>query len=279
MMLMRFLGWWCWGTFLVVATPAWAVTDAATAESLMRKSGLWEQLAGIAPQVRTGMLASIAQSGRKLSSTEIERLTRAVDTAYSVQRLRSGCLSAISKDLDQQRVAALRRWFDAPTGRTITRLEEALSRHGDERAALEKGVALLGKMPVSRRRILDETVLATRSAELMADLTISTMLATQQGVASVSPEAAYPTAGEVKARLDAQRQQLIRTFSRIAVANFAVAYSSLSTEELGAYVDFLKSEAGRHFTAVGSRAFSAVMLDAAAQLGRAIPGSRDKANT
>jgi len=277
MMLMRFLGWCC--TLVVFAAHAWGATDAATAESLMRKSGLWEQLADIAPQVRTGMLASIAQSGRKPSDAELERLSRAVDTAYSVQRLRSACLAAISRDLDNARVAALRRWYDGPTGRTITRLEQALSRHGDERTTLEQGAALLGKMPASRRRTLDEIVLATRSAELMAELTISTMIATQQGAASVSPNAARPSVSEMKATLDAQRQQLVRTFSSIALASFAVAYSSLSTEELAGYVDFLKSEAGRHFSAVAARAFSAAMLDAAAELGRFLPGSRDKVNT
>jgi len=277
MMLMRLLVWCC--TFGLFAAPAWAGTDAATAESLMRKSGLWEQLVDIAPQVRAGMLAGIQRSGGKPSDAEIGRLSRAVDAAYSVQRLRSACLSAIAKDLDNKQVPALRRWYDGPTGRAITRLEESLSRQGDQQTTLERGAALLERMPASRRRALDEIVLATRSAELMAELTISTTLATQQGAASVSPNAARPSADEMKAALDAQRQQLIRTFSAISLASFAFAYSSLSTAQLVGYADFLKSGAGRHFSAVGARAFSAAMVDAAAELGRALPGSRDKVNT
>jgi uncharacterized protein YfiM (DUF2279 family) len=277
MMLMRLLVWCC--TVVVFAAPAWAGTDAATAESLMRKSGLWEQLADVAPQVRTGMLATIAQSGRKPSDAEVARLSRAVDAAYSVHRLRSACLAAISRDLDKIHVAALRRWYDGPTGKTITRLEEALSRQGDQRATLAQGAALLEKMPASRRRTLDEIVLATRSAELMTELTISTTLATQQGAASVSPHAARGSASEMKAALEAQRQQFMRTFSAISLASSAVAYSSVPTADLVGYVDFLKSEAGRQFGAVGGRAFSAAILDAAAELGRALPGSRDKTNT
>jgi hypothetical protein len=277
MVLMRFLVWCC--AAVMFSAPAWAATDAATAESLMRKSGLWEQLADVAPQVRAGMLAGVPRSGAKPSEAEIERLSRAVDAAYAVHRLRSRCLAVISRDLDNVQVAALRRWYDGPTGRTITRLEQALSRQGDQTTMLEQGAELLDKMPASRRRALDEIVLATRSAELMAELTISTAMATQQGAASVLPNTVRPSAGEMKAALDAQRQQLTRTFSAISLASFAVAYSTMSMAELVAYVGFLKSGAGRHFSAVGARAFSAAMVDAAAEFGRALPGSRDKVNT
>lgn len=276
MMLMRFLVWCC--TFALLAGPAWAGTDSATTESLMRKSGLWGQLAEIAPQMRTAVLASEARTGAKLSEMEIERLSRAVDSAYSAHRLRSACLAAISRDLDKTHVAALRRWYDGPIGRTITRLEQAQSKQ-NPRTTLDQGAALLETMPASRRRTLDEIVLATRSAELMTELAIGTALASQQGAASVSPKAGRPSLGEMMGALGAQRQQLIRTYSAFSLASFALAFSSVPTADLEGYVDFLKSEAGRHFNTVGMRALSAAMFEAATELGRATPGSRDKANT
>jgi hypothetical protein len=103
MVLNRLLAWCC--TFFVMATPAWAATDAAAmAESLMRKSGLWEQLADVAKGVRAGMVAGTGQGARKPSPTELERLSRAIDTAYSAQRLRSACLAAITSELDPKHV-------------------------------------------------------------------------------------------------------------------------------------------------------------------------------
>lgn len=276
-LLIRLLGWCC--MLGLVAGPAWAETDAATAESLMRKSGLWENLVDIAPQVRAGMLASVGQSGRNPTDAEIGRLSRAVEAAYSVHRLRAACLAAISRELDSTHVAALRRWYDGPVGRTIIRLEQALPTQADQRTILEQGAALLRKMPPSRRRALDEIVLATHAAELMTELTINTMLATHQGAASVSPNTPRPSASDLKAALDAQRQQLTRTYGVISLASFAAAYSTVPTTDLVSYVDFLKSAAGRHFIGVGLRAFTAAMLDAATQLGRALPASKDKANT
>ena len=267
-----------WGA-IVLAGGAWAGTDTATAESLMRTSGIWEQLQDVAPQVRAGMLADIARGHRKPSETELGRLSRTVDAAYSAARLRSKCLAAIAKNLDRAQVGALRRWFDGPTGRAITRLEEALSKQADPRATLQQGVELLQQMPASRRRALQDVVLATSGAELMAELAISSALATEQGVASVSPNAARASPAELKAALEARRPQLIRHFSNVQLASSAVAYSSLTTSEIARYTDFLKSEAGRHFNSVVMRAFSAAMLEAATEFGRALPGSRDKAHT
>jgi hypothetical protein len=277
MVLNRLLAWCC--TFFVMATPAWAATDAAAmAESLMRKSGLWEQLADVARGVRAGMVAGTGQGARKPSPTELERLSRAIDTAYSAQRLRSACLAAITSELDPKHVPALRSWYDGPIGKSIAKLEESSSRQ-DSQETLVQGNALLRAMPSSRRRTLDEILLATRAAELAAEMAISTAVATQQGAAGVVPNAPAASAGELKAVLERQRQQLTRTYSAILLASFAATYSSLPTSDLAAYVEFLKSDAGRHFNAVGMRAISAAMLKAAADFGRTLPGARDKANT
>ena len=263
---------------LVVARPGWAGTDAATAESLMRRSGLWEQLAAVAPQVRSGMLAGAAQARGAPSESELARLSRAVDAAYSVQRLRAACLAVLAKDLDPRHVAALRRWYDGPHGRTIVRLEQEQLRQ-DPQAIVDKAGALLAAMPAARRRTLNEIVLATRSAEWMAELHIGTALAAQQGAASMWPNAARPSAGQLKTALEAQRQQLIRTFGVLSLASFAVAYSTVPTPDLERYVEFLKSEAAKDFNAASMRAISGALFDAASDLGRTAPGARDKTNT
>jgi hypothetical protein len=275
-MLIRFLFWY--GTFLLFAAPAWAETDAATAESLMRKSGMWEQLEQIAPRVRAGVVAGAARSGQRPSEAESERLSRAIDHAYAAQRLRAACRATISKNLDRTHVEALRRWYDSGSGRHISSLELVQSTQ-DGQGALRRGAVLLGEMSGSRRRALEELVVVSRSAELQTELTIGTALAVHQGAASVSPEAARPSLGEIKATLDKQRHGMTRAFSALSLASFAVAYASLSPAELEAYVDFLKSDAGRHYNSVTMRAFGAAMLDAAAELGRAAPGSKDKAHT
>lgn len=275
----HFLVRWCCCMLVLFAVPGWAATDSATAEALMRKSGLWAQLADIAPLMRAQVLATQSQAGRSPSVTEAERLSRAVDTVYSARRLRSACVAHMARELAPAHLAALSRWYDAPKGRAITALEQEFSRQADSRAFLERGAALLGNMPASRRGVIDEIILATGAAELATELHIGTAIATRQGTASVSPDAPGPSASELKAALDGQRQQLIRIYSALSRSQFAAGYSSLSTDDLKAYLEFLKSDAGRHYSAVSTRAYGAAMVKAANEFGRSLPGARDKAHT
>lgn len=268
----------CYGLALLLAGPAWGATDAATAESLMRKSGMWEQLKQIAPQVRAGIVGGAARSRQRPSDAENERLSRAVDHAYAAQRLRAACRATISRNLDSTHVEALRRWYDGDGGRHISSLERVQSAQ-DAETTVRRGTVLLGEMPASRRRTLEELVVVSRSAELQTELTIGTALAVHQSAASASPQTARPSLGEIKATLDKQRHGMTRAFSALSLASFAVAYASLSAAELEAYLDFLKSDAGRHYNSVTMRAFGTAMLDAAAELGRAAPGAKDKAHT
>src|SRR5688500_14221567 len=73
---------------LTMGAGASAQTDAATAEALMRSSGLWKQLESVAPQMRVG-LASAAPQGSPLPAAEIERISRISDGAFAAPRLRS----------------------------------------------------------------------------------------------------------------------------------------------------------------------------------------------
>jgi hypothetical protein len=260
----------------VVTLSAWAAVDAPAAESLLRKSGLWLQLAHVAPQVRNGTVAALARARTRPSQAEMERLFRAIDAAYSARSLRAACVAALSRELVPDHVAALGRWYDGPSGKAMTRLEQAQSGRNSQ-AILDEGAALLRDMPSSRRRILDEVVLATRSAELMTEITIGATLAVHQGAASANAARLPP--GELKAALDARRHQFMRNFTALSLAGFAATYSSVPDAELEKYVDFLKSEAGRHYIAVSGRALSAALFNAATDFGRTAPGYRDRANT
>jgi hypothetical protein len=208
----------------------------------------------------------------------MERLFRAIDAAYSARSLRAACVAALSRELVPDHVAALGRWYDGLSGKAMTRLEQAQSGRNSQ-AILDEGAALLRDMPSSRRRILDEVVLATRSAELMTEITIGATLAVHQGAASASPNAARLPPGELKAALDARRHQFMRNFTALSLAGFAATYSSVPDAELEKYVDFLKSEAGRHYIAVSGRALSAALVNAATDFGRTAPGYRNRANT
>jgi len=276
----RFLRFLFLSTALLAASAAQAQIDKTTTESLLRKSGLWEQVGSIAAHAEAGLSGMFAQAATKPSAEEVARIARVVRESYSAQRLRAVSLDIVSQRLNAQHVATLLLWFDSPVGQAITKLEETASADsGDVQAQMQQGVALLEKADPARRALFKELLKETRAAEVMIEITINTSLAALRGVASVSPQTQTISAAELKAALEAQRPQLMQGFSAMALAGFARAYEPLSTEQLRSYVAFLKSEAGKHYDEVCMQALDAALTEAAADLGRKLPSTKDQANT
>jgi hypothetical protein len=194
--------------------------------------------------------------------------------------LRSVSVALIAKKLDARYVPELQRWFDSSIGNTVTKLEEQASADPeDPQLQIQKGLALLEKLTPVRRQLLDDLVVATHVVEAMTQITINTSLAAFSGAASVAPQAPAMSASQLKAALEAQRPQMAQGFSVLALAGFAKAYDSLPTEHLQRYVAFLKSAAGKHFNALGIESLNAALMEAAADLGRRLPSTKDQSNT
>lgn len=265
---------------LAVPTFAQAQIDRPAAQSLVRKSGLWEQLSGIGPQIEAGMQQAFAQSGATPSESEMARIARVIRSAYAPDRLRSVSTGVIAARMQAQHLDAVVRWFDSPPGQAITRAEEAaLGANGDPGLVLNEGAALLKSMPAERRKLLEDLVAATRAADAMVQITISTSVAVQLGAASAVPGAPAPSATQMRAMLEAQRPQMLQAFTAMTLASFAHAYAGISSQQLQQYVAFIRTPAGTAFNEVGLQALEAALTDAATEMGRGLPGTRDGSNT
>jgi len=261
-------------------SPATAETDAGTAEALMRESGLWQQLNGVAPQVRAGLANALEQQGKESDADALEHLSGAVDAAYAPARLRTIAQAVIAKGINPKHVPFLRAWYRSPTGIAITKQEEAASNDPrDPTTIVQEGAALLTKLPESRRTLLNKIVKITRSAEATTNITINTAIAIQLGLASASPGTPLPSPQELRTILEAQRPQMQGAFATMSLAMFATMYASLPDSALSKYVAFLSSTAGKHFTELGLRALDTALIDAAGELGRGIPAARTKVST
>jgi hypothetical protein len=255
--------------------------DAATAEQLMKKSGLWLQLDGIAPSVKAGFGVAMRNAQGTVSEAEQARLEKAVDESYAAPRLRGVAQGVFVRELEPRHLAVLNRWYDSALGRRITQVEEAASADTTEPAAVMKaGNELLEAMPSQRRALLRGILEATKGAELLTDITINTALATQRGLASVMPPpAGAPSPQELRQSIEAQRAQMEENYGTFLMAAMARVYAGTPTPELSQYLDFLRGDAGRHFNGVAGRALDAALTDASAELGRRLPATREGART
>ena len=268
-------------TFLltsILCGNAQAQTDAATAEKLLRKSGLWEQLKDIPTQMRTGMSAA-GQGATALSAAELQRLERAVDLAYAAPRLRATAQRVVQAELQAAHVKPLLAWFDSATGLAMTQWEEASGSTGDDPSArVQEGASRLGGMSPARRELLAALNKESRAAPAMVNMSINTALGVQQGLLSAQPDRPGPTLAQMRAELEAQRAAMEEAFGGLMLALAAVTYEAASDAQLAAYLAFLQSPAGAHFTEVAEHALDQLFLEAGTELGRAMPGMREGAN-
>jgi hypothetical protein len=254
-----------------IAPTARAQTDMATAEMLMRRSGLWEQLTDVPNQVKASFMKAYADKGIKPTPQDQQKLNSSIELAYAPDRLRSRALHTLAQGIAARNVSDLKRWYASPIGVEITKLEEtAAADKQDPTKILQDATAMLAKASSARRSLLEQLVSATRSAEAMTTLSIDTALGLQQG-ASSAPNASASTKTDLKTKLERQRPQLLQAFGQVGLTISARTYASLPDAAISKYVQFLKSPAGAQFTDISIRALDAALVDAANVFGRDMP--------
>lgn len=254
---------------LLASAPALAQVDPASAERLLRRSGLWAQLDGVAAQVLQGLQEAAAQSGRAPPPDEAERLAAAARAAYAGDRLRSVALRLVAQELLPQHLPALFEWYASPTGVHLTRLEEqaAADTRGTE-ALMAEGQARWDTLGAERRAQLDALLQASGSVDSALSITLNTVAGVRQGLASVMPPGEGPTPEATRALLAEQLPRLRPAYEQLLRASSAQVYAEASDEQLRAYVGFLRSPAGQHLGDLLLRVLDAAFLDGATELGR-----------
>ena len=269
----------CLAAVLAAAPLAHADIDRASAELLVRQSGLWEQLDSVAPQIEAGMRQAMTRARVAPADSEQARIARVIRSAYAADRLRALSAGVIASRVQAEHLDALRAWFDSPLGATVTRAEVTTFR-GDRNAdaARKEGFRLLAPMPLQRRQLLQDLLDATHAAESMVQVAISTALAVHLGAASATQAGPLPSEARARAVLEAQRPQMLKSFTALTLASFARAYDGLPEDDLRAYIAFVRSPAGADFNDASLHALQAALTDAATQMGQRLPGTRDDSN-
>ena len=262
---------------LLSGASALAQTDTATAELLMRESGLWKQLEAIAPQTRAGLASTLVQINPSASPTEVERVAGLADDAFTAARLRSVAQSVIARRTNQGDVAALLAWYRSPTGKSLTKHEEDASADArDPNAAMAQDSAFFASLPAARQALVKQLVQVSRGGESLTTITINTAVAVQAGLASAMPNAPAVSAADMRAALEQQRPKMLSALSSVAAASYARTYANVPDADLSKYLAFLESSAGARFIEVALQALDAALVEGATELGRSIPQAKGR---
>jgi hypothetical protein len=246
-----------------------AEVPTATAEALMHKSGVWAQLADVAPQAKAGIAQSAA--GSRLDADDLRRLESLADDTFSPTRLRASFQQVLASRLTAAQASDGLKWFASPAGKQITRLEEASSADADDmNQALSDGNLALATASARRQTLLAQLVRVTRAAEGMVSMQINTTVGILQGLASAQPDQPTPSAQQLRAMFEAERPQMLATSTGIMLTLFAHTYQPASDRALEQYVRFLSSRSGTALSAAMMDAMDEALSTAAQRLGRGI---------
>jgi hypothetical protein len=247
--------------------------DALIAEAL-EISGTKKALETIPAQIR-------AQYDARQSPVRPEdkaRVIRILSDAFRPDVLYSAVRSAFRSNFDTQRMDVVMDKLRSPLFRKIAALELAASEPGARQDLERFAMGLQSDIPPPARvALIQRHEAVMRSADLQIEMAIIASQAVSRSLEPVLTPAQRPTGREIDAaerKLRSQQDPL----TRAALVRWLYTYRALTSEELGTYVEFGESDAGRWFAATQRKglldAMRAAMDTAARHMASAFPLKR-----
>jgi hypothetical protein len=252
-----------------------AETDEATAEALMRDSGIWKELGEVSGQVHASLARALAEGQQQHETAILARMETAVDQAYAPERLRTSAKEIILQEMEEAHLPAIREWYESDIGTTIANIEDSAPADKESRVKLtETGAALLKDTLPSRRALLETILTASRAVEVTSRITINSTVAALRAVARANPEAPIPSEQKLRSQLDEARSRIEQALSVEFLQVCASMYAEVPDTKLREYGKFLDSPAGQHLSTTLANAIDAALRDGAKRLGREIVPSK-----
>ena len=168
---------------------------------------------------------------------EWERVAREV---FDTGRMREMALDVLSQTLDDEMLGHAAEFYASDLGQRLVAVENASHMREDDDAKRAEGLNLLTEMPEARREVLRDMNAAVDSAgtgvRAVQEIQVRFLLA-----ASYAGVLEYDLDEQALRALMAEGEAELRAqIEASALANAAVTYASLPTEDLRAYVEALE---------------------------------------
>jgi len=209
---------------------------------------------------------------------EKARVVKILGDAFRPDVLYGAVRAAFKANYDPSRMGFVIGQLRTPLFRKVAALEVAASEPGAKQDLARFAIGLQGDVPKPARVALVQRYEASmRSAELQIEMGVVAFKAVSRSLEPVLPSEKRPTAREMDSAertLRAKQDSLVRD----ALVRWLYTFRSLTDEELGEYVAFAETDAGRWFVTTQRKGLLDAMrtaMDAAArQMAAAFPVKR-----
>lgn len=255
---------------LALALPVHAQVSEARAEALMRLSGLWEQLASLGQTLRDTYATVARESTEPNERALFSRLADASEAAYGPVGMRVLARRELAAGLQERHLPALDAYLGSEPGQRWVAAENQSAASTESTDALEKrGAEVLQASSPARRALLERVLEAARVAELGVEMQLNTLAGLKVGTLLAAGRPADGVFATERERLGADRVAMLADTTRSMRLLVAESYQGLSDADLAAYLQFLQSEAGRHWIDVMARVYDHIFARGAEETGRA----------
>jgi hypothetical protein len=265
---------------LLLAPAAHAQSDAqreeaaATAHRLMVRSGLSVQLRGLTDQI----IGDIRQNAASLDPSVVGGLVDAARQAFRPEALQQDMTARVAKKLTVGDMNAALVWLENEAGSRVTRAEELVSVSFDAERAQAFAEGLKAKPLSAKRQKLIADLMSTTGAVRTAAAMAETMaFGIAIGIDSLRPR--EQRMGEQRIRAGVRQamppEKMQAVFAQQLPVTYAYTYRDLSDADLGGYVDFLKTAAGKRYQEGMNAVFLEGLARASGQIGE-LAGQRQR---
>jgi hypothetical protein len=159
-------------------------------------------------------------------------------------------------------------WLSSTLGARITKIEEESGEPEAMTKAEREIPGHFASVPAARIEKFERFGKVIHAGESTVTALINTTTAIVYGAALATPPYDAAPAIILRERMESQRAQMVATFTQQAVEQFAYIYRGLSDEELGRYLAFAESPAGRRYHDATVKVLEDVLTHAALDMGR-----------
>lgn len=190
-----------------------------------------------------------------------------VSSSFSAAKIEQRIIADLQARLSSEQLEAVHEWYGTPVARKISAAEIAAS-------APEAWQNIQARAPELNRKFKGSTKAgmferfdrAARATESAVDTTIAVQLGLATAMSALSSESVHYE--QLEQRIESQRGVLRGVVGQQVYDSYLYTYENISTQEMGLYLDFLESPAGKQFSRVITSSIQQAVMDPVESIGR-----------
>jgi len=250
---------------LLGAGSAQAAPDAASVLEISPIDDIVEQYPAMLSQ---GIREGLKQRGQ-VPPMVADTVGYVVSSSFSADKIEQQIITDLQAQLMDEQLQAVSEWYQTPVARKISSAEIAASAPEAWPQIRAHAPELNRKYKGTRKaEMFDRFDRAARATESAVDTTIAVQLGLATAMSALSSESMHYE--QLERRIENQRGMLRGVVGQQVYDSYLYTYEDISAHEMGLYLDFLESPAGKQFSQVVTSSIQQAIMEPVESIGRQI---------